>query len=527
MASNQVLAEPIGCSDSDIDIDVDEDVPKETVEEAPPQELPRPPRQSPRPNVLEKLAIFLSEQRATSAEMLRAVPARKVLQRCGMHLWSQKRSASQKAKLFEHSKPVTSIDEFWSHSWHGKQRWKVWCLLYVKNAWPALFVSTAAAALMALFFAFELLPGWVKTSNYAPPEPHAYGAWACWTGVLTYLSMMILWKPRADVFVDLFCIHQANPRLKAEGLLSLGAILKNSESMLVLWDDTYLKRLWCVFELAGFLQSHQANQAGLVIKPTILGPATFWNVIVITFIMSTDLVFSGIPGGSVTRFLLVFITTCAVAWPVLVWRRSLVTLKGQLAEFTFHKTVCHCCIRGHINDNGEPMDCDRELLGTSICKWFGSVEEFDNLVRSDVEAELKKQLTVSPFGYTWVLHAGVPILWGQGFDKAAAIFRHGDVLWSLAIFISGLAWYFLVIPVNLGILELFAARVDRLVLGWGWGCRSTALLLTVICGCCVYLSSHLSYYACFEHLPTPLLAVLVHSAFAFVVFVLVWKCKKC
>ena len=43
---------------------------------------------------------------------------------------------------------------------------------YVKNAWPALFVSTATAALVALLFAFELLPGWVKTSNYAPPEPH-------------------------------------------------------------------------------------------------------------------------------------------------------------------------------------------------------------------------------------------------------------------------------------------------------------------------------------------------------------------
>lgn len=521
MASNQVPAELMGCRDSDIDFD--EDVPKELVEidtaaeEAPPQEPT-----APEPTVMDQLAIFLSEQRATSAEMLRAVPAEKVLERCGTHLWSQKRSTSQKAELFEHSKPVTSIDEFWSHSWHGRQHWKVWCLLYVKNAWPALFVSTATAALVALLFAFELLPGWVKTSNYAPPEPHAYGAWGCWTGVLTYLSMIILWKPRADVFVDLFCIHQADPRLKAEGLLSIGAILKNSESMLLLWDDTYLKRLWCVFELAGFLRSHQA-QGRLVIKPTILGPATFWNVIAITFVVSTDLVFSGIPGGSVTRFLLVFITTCAVAWPILVWRRGMVTLKRQLAEFTFAKTVCHCCMRGHIDDNGGPIECDRELLGTSICNWFGSVDEFDNLVRSDVEAELKKQLAVSPFGYTWVLHAGVPILWAQGFDKAAAIFRHGDVLWSLAIFISGLAWYFLVIPINFGTLELFAARMDRLALGWG--CRSTALLL--ICQCCVYLSSHLSYYACFETLPTPLLAVLVHSACAVLVFVLVWNCKKC
>lgn len=123
MASNQVPAELMGCRDSDIDFD--EDVPKELVEidtaaeEAPPQEPT-----APEPTVMDQLAIFLSEQRATSAEMLRAVPAEKVLERCGTHLWSQKRSTSQKAELFEHSKPVTSIDEFWSHSWHGRQHWK-------------------------------------------------------------------------------------------------------------------------------------------------------------------------------------------------------------------------------------------------------------------------------------------------------------------------------------------------------------------------------------------------------------------
>ena len=153
------------------------------------------------------------------------------------------------------------------------------------------------------------------------------------------------------------------------------------------------RRLWCVFELAGFLRSHQA-QGRLVIKPTILGPATFWNVIAITFVVSTDLVFSGIPGGSVTRFLLVFITTCAVAWPILVWRRGMVTLKRQLAEFTFAKTVCHCCMRGHIDDNGGPIECDRELLGTSICNWFGSVDEFDNLVtRQNIDIEVLKLTT--------------------------------------------------------------------------------------------------------------------------------------
>lgn len=40
------------------------------------------------------------------------------------------------------------------------------------------------------------------------------------------------------------------------------------------------------------------------------------------------------------------------------------------------------------------MDCDRELLGTSICNWFGSVDEFDNLVtRQNIDIEVLKLTT--------------------------------------------------------------------------------------------------------------------------------------
>lgn len=43
---------------------------------------------------------------------------------------------------------------------------------FVKNSNAALIISYFLAALMALFFALGLLPGWVKMSNYAPNEPH-------------------------------------------------------------------------------------------------------------------------------------------------------------------------------------------------------------------------------------------------------------------------------------------------------------------------------------------------------------------
>ena len=121
----------------------------------------------------------------------------------------------------------------------------------------------------------------------------------------------------------------------------------------------------------------------------------------------------------------------------------------------------------------------------------------------------------------WLLHAAAPLMWGQGFDKAAAVLRHGEVQFSLAIFLAGLAWYLLVIPINFGGLEFFASRLDKLV-GSGWW--SSALFLSFTS--CIYLCSHLVYFTCFEVLPTPLLAVLVYSAVAFVIFVAVWRWKK-
>ena len=47
------------------------------------------------------------------------------------------------------------------------------------------------------------------------------------------------------------------------------------------WIPSKVRRLWCVFELAAFLQSHRAEgfRAGsLLFKPIILAPATFANI---------------------------------------------------------------------------------------------------------------------------------------------------------------------------------------------------------------------------------------------------------
>ena len=53
---------------------------------------------------------------------------------------------------------------------------------------------------------------------------------------------MVLWRPRQRIFLDRACISQEDPSLQLQGLLSLGAILKQADSMMVLWDSSWSRR---------------------------------------------------------------------------------------------------------------------------------------------------------------------------------------------------------------------------------------------------------------------------------------------
>lgn len=101
--------------------------------------------------------------------------------------------------------------------------------------------------------------------------------------------------------MDMACIHQGDPDLKSEGVLNIGAFLKNSKKLLVLWDSTYSSRAWCMFELAAFLQSHQSEvNLPIDIKPVVIAPATFAFVVGNIFMLLCEVI---LPAGGFFRFL--------------------------------------------------------------------------------------------------------------------------------------------------------------------------------------------------------------------------------
>ena len=174
------------------------------------------------------LSDHIATMLPTRPEIIRAAPVWAVLRGFARPL------RQQEGDFFELSRVTTRVQAFWSHSWHGSTCMKIATVFLLNNATAAAVVSTASAFSAFFLVGLGVLP--------QPSTQHC--AWCISSGVLTYVLTMLFWHPPRLVFVDRLCISQSDPVLKAEGLFSLGAILKNSDRMLVLWDRSWTQRLW-------------------------------------------------------------------------------------------------------------------------------------------------------------------------------------------------------------------------------------------------------------------------------------------
>eukprot|EP00439_Symbiodinium_sp_Y106_P045057 s900_g5.t1 len=362
--------------------------------------------------VQERVANILTKMEVTHPAILRGTPAYKVLRCFGRVL----RNDSIGRDLFCHSRQTCQIQVFVSHNWHGSALQKILLLLIVECGRPALVAGLIAATLAAI----------VQHLAGIATEPRTPGAalFSLISGLLASTVTFFLWRPHHLVFLDRICISQTDRRLKGNGLLNMGAILRHSSSMLVCWDATYMERLWCAFELAAFLFSH-GEEANLYIRPTHLGLSmivlylSLWGTM-----LGSDLFAPG--ANSWIWFLLVLCVLCIIGFYFVVdtfrnYLASVQNLQEKLSRFAFADTRCHCCSVNHLRRDGTKilfeklvlltMLCDREILQKCIRSWFGSIDNFDKSVQSSVSAAFRKQLGRNTLPYLWMLGVGSPILW--------------------------------------------------------------------------------------------------------------------
>ncbi|CAE7938121.1 unnamed protein product [Symbiodinium sp. KB8] len=214
----------------------------------------------------------------------------------------------------------------------------------------AFVAGTLSALVMMCLFCLDLLPGYFRRPFLGSDTEYKYGPWALLTGVVVSTLTLFLWRPKQAMFLDRICINQVDQAMKAEGVLNMGAILKHSDSMLVLWDTTFASRLWCLFEMAAFLKSHEDGLEHLRIKPTYLAPCTFVIAFCVMLMMLFELTVPFVSIYVVVMKLSLLALSCITAARLLfLYYSSVRALQEQLRDFRIVDAKCVCCDLGHVD----------------------------------------------------------------------------------------------------------------------------------------------------------------------------------
>ncbi|CAE7838982.1 unnamed protein product [Symbiodinium sp. CCMP2592] len=98
------------------------------------------------------------------------------------------------------------------------------------------------------------------------------------------------------------------------------------------------------------------------------------------------------------------------------WRahiRALETASRRLLSFRFDQDIrCHCCAISHIHPvTGRAMICDHYTIRECLCLWFGSVQQFEQIMQDRVFHVFKGSSGRQSIPYHWIVATGVPNLW--------------------------------------------------------------------------------------------------------------------
>ncbi|CAJ1353859.1 unnamed protein product, partial [Effrenium voratum] len=258
--------------------------------------------------------------------------------------------------------------------------------------------------------------------------------------VFSFLTLT-LWRSRKKVFFDQICIHQRDDLLKSEGILNMGAILRKSSTLLVLLDPTYVGRLWCTFEMAAWMKSHENSPGRFIVRPIIMGPI---SVTIFLFVLLGYGTAALLPDQVTSLwwplFFLTLLLTVLTVHVLRGYHRSCCHVAEKLRSFKAQEAKCHCCSVGHMLD-GRRLTCDRSLVFSCIRHWFGSVSNFDASVQTALRCNLQKQLGKYGLPYWWVIGMLSPCLWAE-LDFIAMDVRSESWQSLRARMMGLLAWYF-------------------------------------------------------------------------------------
>eukprot|EP00928_Gymnodinium_smaydae_P003629 TRINITY_DN11291_c0_g2_i1.p1 TRINITY_DN11291_c0_g2~~TRINITY_DN11291_c0_g2_i1.p1 ORF type:complete len:511 (+),score=26.94 TRINITY_DN11291_c0_g2_i1:61-1593(+) len=390
---------------------------------------------SSRPHARPSLARSLLDERTmlSDPELLRGAPFPVVVAGFGQLLEPTGTIAASDGALstedtFVYSRKVDVIHHFLSHSWRDSAKLKWLSLLFYMNFTSAMIAGHLFAAI-----AFAIV--YVKPNLYPFPGitvpanedtgmaevTYRFGPFILVLFVVFFCSIFVghfVTREKSDLFLDKICIHQTDPDLKAAGIQSLGAFLKRSENLLVLWGEDYFDRLWCSYELALYIRLN--GTSAVRIMP--IDSAAFLTA------LALGMTYTGIAVVFLDASLVGITALIPAMFPyagIGVYKAKLYEARQRLltmlSDYDVRQTVCYCCQVNHVLPDGRSIPCDRKFVEDSIAAWYGDgtgngLDNFNEAVRTQLRegtSAILGQETVSSFA-SLVLICSVSVWEGMG-----------------------------------------------------------------------------------------------------------------
>jgi len=193
------------------------------------------------------------------------------------------------------SRPADRANEFISHNWSTPRADKFLSLALHYNFVPAMLFA-AAAAIITFVLEFQgILPcihkeffnfrstGWIQVIGVV-----ALSLGLCFHGDLA-AALNCRSGPR--LFLDRTCVCQTDAELKRRGIANLAAILYRSDTLVVLYTDVYLKKLWTVYEITMYLLIHPRGR--LVFQPVVFAEVVLSCIFIVTVNRACFAIYNG------------------------------------------------------------------------------------------------------------------------------------------------------------------------------------------------------------------------------------------
>ncbi|CAE7555658.1 unnamed protein product [Symbiodinium natans] len=331
-------------------------------------------------------------------DLLRGIPLKSSLHGFGV-LWRRSPielpdNAAREA-LWKRSAKVERLDIFLSHMWHTPGSQKFRALLLQSGCYCFVlgwFLCAAVCVILGVF---------AGSGRYQRDlSARLGGLFGSILGLLASPYLPQLGGSKM-CFLDVVCIHQADPDKMQRGIYGLGGFLSASSELRILWSPPYLSRLWCIFDLAAF---RKANPSGrIVLKPLYLEVGLLYLILanyMFALIEEGRVRVAGDPAWDDWSVIVVRVGTTLPYALLIHGLRRLLHEKHRLMEnircFELAKVSCR-------------LQSDRDFIYTGIREWYGSEEAFEQYVRGPLYDELIRPFRRSDFPAVYWLMAMTPV----------------------------------------------------------------------------------------------------------------------